>query len=126
MKLRVFEPRRPEEALSWIARWPLSRQAELVPLNAAAGRVIAQEYIASADIPAEVRSARDGYALKAAETVGASDYNPLPLRLQSTAGSIKRGYAVCISCGDPLPTGADAVLPAELRRVTRSISRGDE
>jgi molybdopterin molybdotransferase len=79
--------------------------------------VIAQECIASADIPAEVRSARDGYALKAAETVGASDYNPLLLRLQSTAGSVKRGYAVSICCGDPLPSGADAVLPAELAEI---------
>lgn len=115
--LRVVEPCPFEEALSWIARWPIRRRAEPIPLRAAMGRVIAREYIASANIPAEVRSARDGYALKGAETVGASDYTPVPLRLESTAGLVKRGYAASICCGDPLPTGADAVLPAELAEI---------
>lgn len=115
MMARVPEPRSLEEALSWAARWlPLARDAESVPLSSAMGRVIAREYIATTDIPTKRRTARDGYAVKATETVGASDYNPLPLRLQSATDSLKRGHTVTLSYGDPLPNGADAVLPADL------------
>jgi len=110
---RVLEPRHFEEALAWVERWPLSMQEERLPLGGAAGRVVLRALPAPEDIPAAARSAREGYAVQAADTIGAGDYNPLPLRLQCTAGSIERGRAHWVRHGDLLPAGADAVVASE-------------
>jgi molybdopterin molybdotransferase len=63
----------------------------------------------------------DGYAVRAADSAGASPYNRLPLRLIGAAwpgrpclAELAAGEAVQIMTGSPLPRGADAVLPAEL------------
>jgi molybdopterin molybdotransferase len=82
-------------------------------LAEAAGRVLAQDSAAPADIPAEARSARDGYAVQAADTLGAGDYNPLPLQLVPATLPVERGCAARVADGDPLPPGADAVLSIE-------------
>ena len=62
----------------------------------------------------------DGFALKAEETVGAGDYNPLPFSVigvsmpgRSFDGDLGNGQAVRIMTGAPIPVGADAVVPAE-------------
>jgi molybdopterin molybdotransferase len=94
--------------------------AEDVDLQAAAGRVLAAEVIADVAVPPFDRAAMDGYALRGAETFGASPYNPLELEVvgQALPGrpfecSLRPGQAVRIMTGAPLPDGADAVLPAE-------------
>lgn len=110
---RAFEPCPPQLAFDWADRWPRASGAEPIPLVAAAGRVLAQDLTAHADIPAQPRSARDGYALLAADTLGAGDYNPLPLRIGPASLPARRGYAARVAQGDPLPLGADAVLPLE-------------
>ena len=110
---RTFEPRPSQEAFDWADRWPLPQGTEQIPLAEAAGRVLAQDLAAPVDIPREPRSARDGYALRAAETLGAGDYNPLPLRLSPAALPLERGRAAWVADGDPLPPGADAVLTME-------------
>jgi molybdopterin molybdotransferase len=62
----------------------------------------------------------DGYAVRGAETFGASDYNPLSFRVlgeampgRPFAGTVESGQAVRIMTGAPLPRGADAVVMAE-------------
>jgi molybdopterin molybdotransferase len=67
----------------------------------------------------------DGYALRGAETAGASEYNPLTLRVVGQAlpgepfgGSIRPDAAVRIMTGAPVPEGLDAVLPAEYASET--------
>lgn len=110
---RLFEPCAPQEAFDWADGWPLPVGTERVPLAEAAGRVLAEDLAADTDIPAEARSGRDGYALSAADTLGASDYNPLPLQLLMAPRAIGRGFAAPVAEGDPLPPGADAVLSVE-------------
>jgi molybdopterin molybdotransferase len=99
--------------------------AETVDIDHASGRVLASEVVASVDVPAFDRSAMDGYALRADETTGAGDYNPLAFRViggalpgQPFAGHVQAGEAVRIMTGAPLPAGADAVVPAEFVRAT--------
>ena len=69
----------------------------------------------------------DGLAVMAADTLGASIYEPRPLRIigdsypgAGFANSLSSGVAVRIMTGAPMPIGADAVLPAEKVRMDLS------
>ena len=126
VRMRGFQ-RRAEVAdvWSWIARHAQPLAAEPVDIDHASARVLASEVVAGVDVPAFDRSAMDGYALRAEETTGAGDYNPLALRVIGSAlpgrpfdGTVQAGDAVRIMTGAPLPAGADAVVPAEYVRVT--------
>lgn len=97
--------------------------AEEVPVAQLAGRVLAADIIAPIDVPGFVRAAVDGYALRGEDTFAATDLAPIPLRVigeslpgRPTAVALADGEAVRITTGAPLPSGADAVLQAELAR----------
>ena len=95
--------------------------AEAVPLAAALGRVLAGDVVASVDVPSFDRSNVDGYALRAAETFGASEQQPRRLALMGgvistgpqKATHLAAGAAVAIATGGMLPRGADAVVMIE-------------
>ncbi|MEM3570978.1 MAG: molybdopterin molybdenumtransferase MoeA, partial [Candidatus Bathyarchaeia archaeon] len=53
--------------------------SELIDLKDALNRVLAEDIISKVDIPPFDRSAVDGYALKAENTYGASEDNPIRL-----------------------------------------------
>lgn len=95
--------------------------AEEVPLPEAAGRVLCADVVAEAMIPPLDCSARDGYAVRAADTRGATRSHPA---LLGVAGEIRAGgspdgamvtagAAVRIMTGAPMPAGADAVVQFE-------------
>lgn len=109
----------------WIERHAARLGAEEVALENAAGRVLAKDVVASLDVPAFDRSAMDGYALRGDETIGAGEYNPLAFRVIGGAlpgrpfdGTVGPGQAVRVMTGAPIPTGADAVVPAEYVQET--------
>jgi molybdopterin molybdotransferase len=98
--------------------------AEEVALTSALGRVLAEDAIARESLPAFINSAMDGYAVRSADTIGASPQSPVRLRLAGEvpagrvyAGTVDAGEAVRILTGAPLPDGADAVLQQELTEV---------
>ena len=106
--------------LDWIDRHASRLGEEAVLLDDAVGRVLAADIIAPLDVPAFDRAAMDGYALRGADTAGASEYNPLALPVlgqalpgQPFAGAVRPNAAVRIMTGAPMPEGLDAVLPAE-------------
>lgn len=121
VRMRGFVERtRVETALAWVDQHAPALPAELIPVEQAHARVLAQDAVAQCDVPSFARSAMDGYALRGLETVGAGDYNPLSFRILGDAfparpylGEVLAGTAVRIMTGAPLPAGADAVLPAE-------------
>lgn len=89
---------------------------ETVPLEAANGRVLAEDVLADRDYPPFHRATRDGYA------VGAGDVSVLPAVLrcageiragQFFAGRVGPGQSVAIMTGAPLPAGTDAVVMLE-------------
>lgn len=91
--------------------------AERVPIERAAGRVLAEPAAAAVDLPPFRSSAMDGIAVRAADTAGAPV--TLPLAGEVAAGSpstaaLGPGQAVRISTGGVVPEGADAVIPVEL------------
>ncbi|HEX7327651.1 MAG TPA: gephyrin-like molybdotransferase Glp [Casimicrobiaceae bacterium] len=106
--------------LEWVDHHAARLGATSVALDEAAGRVLAAPVVASLDVPEFDRSAMDGYAIRGAETAGASDYNPLAFTIvgeafpgRPFAGAVAEGCAVRIMTGAPLPAGVDAVVPAE-------------
>lgn len=119
--MRGFRSRTPvSDAIAWIDSQCSPLGSESVGLTDAHGRVLATDVVSPIDVPAFDRSAMDGFALRADETVGAGDYNPLSFRIIGTSmpgqpyeGQLSSGEAVRIMTGAPIPSGADAVVPAE-------------
>ncbi|HEY2906472.1 MAG TPA: gephyrin-like molybdotransferase Glp [Vicinamibacterales bacterium] len=98
---------------------PIAR-TERVPLADAAGRVSAAAVTSAIDVPPFARSAMDGYAVIAADTLGASRTSPASLRIVDRiyTGAPSRveivpGTCAEIATGAPLPAGADAVVMVE-------------
>jgi len=76
----------------------------------ALGRVTAEPIWALRSSPHYHASAMDGYAVRAAETLGATETSPLRLELGS--------QALPVDTGDPLPPGKDAVIKIEDTQLT--------
>jgi molybdenum cofactor synthesis domain-containing protein len=98
---------------------PISR-TEVAPLASAAGRVSAADVAASMFVPPFSRSAMDGYAVVAADTLGASADTPVRLRMAERiytghppSRPVSRGACAEIATGAPMPEGADAVVMVE-------------
>jgi putative molybdopterin biosynthesis protein len=94
---------------------------ETVPLAAALGRVLAEDVVAAVDVPAFDRSGVDGFALRAADTLGAGEATPVMLRLNpevlacghAPTLAVAPGTATVIATGGMIPRGADAVVMVE-------------
>ena len=114
--------------------------AERVPLEAAVGRVPAEPVRAPQPLPGFARATVDGFAVRAADTYGASEGLPAYLDLAGEArmgrppeAEVGPGTAVAIATGASLPSGADAVLMVEhsqaalpeLVEVLRPVAPGD-
>lgn len=96
------------------------RGTEVLPFYDSLGRVIARPVVAPTDLPAFDRSTVDGFAVRAADTAGASETLPGYLQvigeilMGETAQMVLRpGQAAKIATGGMLPDGADAVLMVE-------------
>ena len=94
--------------------------AEVLPLEECLGRILAEDILSGEDIPALDRSCMDGYALRAADTFGASEGNPAYVELVRSAAidevvsrPLRSGECMGIATGGSLPPGADAVLMVE-------------
>lgn len=112
--LRAGSLAQPSDALAWVDAGCVALDTELVSPVEAFGRILGAPIYAIGNHPAHATAALDGFALHAAATLGASDYNPLPLNLQSNfAGAMGNDAAMPIALGQTLPAGADAVLPTE-------------
>jgi molybdopterin molybdotransferase len=117
-----------DEALQWLDAHLRTLDAEDVPLRAAAGRVLSTTVVSDIDVPGFDRATMDGYAVVAEATEGATPYNRIPLKVIGDAlpaspfgGKVSRGEAVRIMTGAPMPSGSDAVLPAESVEATGGI-----
>jgi molybdopterin molybdotransferase len=90
---------------------------EEVALGEAAGRVLAVDVAADRDAPAVDRSARDGYAVRAAEVPGSLAVIGEVRAGGRFGGVVGPGQAVEIMTGAPVPAGADAVVMVEHTRA---------
>jgi molybdopterin molybdotransferase len=109
-----------------------AREREVVDLLASSGRVLAESIVADRDFPPFPRATRDGYAVRA------QDVGEVPISLEligeikagdspTDSLNVKKGQAVSIMTGAPLPPGADAVVMVEYTSQSGSavdIKRG--
>lgn len=112
------------EAWAWLDARINPLDTETVEPDAAIGRIMAREVVAPGDLPAMDRVVVDGYAVRAADSVGASDYNPILLNLA--------GPPLPVSVGDAVPPGMDAVVAVEQTRsdagmieLVAAVAEGD-
>ncbi|MGH8072074.1 MAG: molybdopterin molybdotransferase MoeA [Candidatus Entotheonellia bacterium] len=121
IRMRGFATRHDvDEALALLKQRLTPLPTEVIALGEALDRVLAEDVVAAVDVPHFDRSAVDGYGVRARDTFGASDYNPIPLALRgeifpgrSLDLTLTANEAVRIMTGAPLPAGADAVVMAE-------------
>lgn len=102
----------------------LERAARLGPepvsVRDALRRVLAEDVSSADDVPGFDNSAMDGYAVRAADTAGASEGLTVALAVvaESRAGhpasrQLRGGESIAISTGAMVPVGADAVVRVE-------------
>lgn len=111
------------KALRIITRETPTLGTKRVELAGAVGRILREDIVADTDLPPFDRSQMDGFAVTAADTRN----TPVTLQIvgESAAGrgwhkTLKRGEAVRIMTGAPVPKGADSVQKIELTRETEN------
>ncbi len=106
--------------------------AEIIPTETALGRVTAAPLVSAHPLPAFRRSTMDGYAVRAADTFGAS--GSLPAFLSVTAEvpmgkpadvDLSTGQSVLVHTGGMIPQGADAVVQVELTQIIGKHAEGE-
>jgi molybdopterin molybdotransferase len=122
-----------ERAIEACRSVPLPHVVEWISLDAAAGRVIAEDLTSNVDDPPFDNSAMDGWAVRASDEkrteIGMTAAGDQPI-------SIDPGEAVRIMTGAPIPTGADAIVMVEdglqgiarphfIRKQAENLSKGE-
>jgi molybdopterin molybdotransferase len=110
-----------EEARSAVlAAVPGPTEIEVAYLSEALGRVLAEPVVSTTALPPWDNSAMDGYAIRAVDTAGATEAAPVRLEVIGDVAAgrapeidVRRGTAVRIATGAPVPSGATAVVPVE-------------
>ena len=111
----------PEEVLAIIeAEFDCISSPEMVPLNAAVGRVLAEDIFATEYVPDFDRSTVDGYAVRARDTFGCTDAIPAVLTLQGEVFmgegaefTLNPQACTAVPTGGAVPDGADSVVMLE-------------
>lgn len=98
---------------------------ESVPVLKSLGRVLREDITSPFPIPPFSKSAMDGYAVRSADVVAASEESPVELHVLEDvpAGKVGRhrvtkGTAARIMTGAPIPPGADAIVMVEYTERT--------
>ena len=119
----------------------LHPRTERIALEHTHGRVLAEDVIARVDVPGFDRSNVDGYAVRAVDTYGAEELDPVAVAVSPitlAAGDAPPdgfeappGTAVQIATGGVVPRGTDAVVMVEYTEpteggvvLTRSVAPG--
>ncbi|GAB6098273.1 molybdopterin-binding protein [Halanaerocella petrolearia] len=114
--------------------------SEKIKVTQARERTLATDIKSKVDLPPFSRSTMDGYAVRAEDTFGASEFLPIFLDLvgevemgEETQQEVKSGQAIKIATGGMLPAGADAVVMVEYTEelgtqeieVTKAVAPGE-
>lgn len=138
--MKFFNVKSVEETMAIIREQfsPIERTMQL-PLTDALGLVLAEDVTAREQVPPFARSAVDGYAVRAADTFGASESLPAFLTItdriemgKAAHTPLGEGHAQSIPTGGMLPPGADSVVMMEhveeigdLCNVYRQVAPGE-
>ena len=119
-----------DEARAHVLAGAPTREPKEVALDDALGLVLAAPIDAPEAVPPFANTAMDGFAVRAADTQGASEKAPVHLEVVGTlpAGTapdraVGPGEAIRIMTGAPMPPDADAVVMVELTRADDEAGR---
>ncbi|UCF45107.1 MAG: molybdopterin molybdotransferase MoeA [Candidatus Bathyarchaeota archaeon] len=103
-----------DEALqTWLNVLQVKRgEVVTVPLNEALNRVLAKDMVAKEDLPRFDKSAVDGYALRAENTMGTSQFKPVIFQITKFE-EVDSKQAKQVWTGNAIPKGANAVVMIE-------------
>jgi len=98
---------------------------EETPLDSCVGRIVSEDLLALISYPSTDVSLKDGFAVRSDEVAAASIHRPVCLRVigfvfagSGFEGKVKRGNAVRVCSGAPIPQGSNAVVSGEFCRET--------
>ena len=117
----LFNVRTPPDALSaLLAQLPARVRIEEVPTSEALDRVLGEDVHSPGDLPTFRRSTMDGFAVRAADTFGATEGLPAYLEIvddvlmgRAPRTALGTGQCARIATGGMLPANADAVVMVE-------------
>ncbi len=138
----MFEPRKPilvEEAINRVMQYVKTGESESLAIEDCDSRFLANDIVATYDIPMFDRSPYDGFALRAMDTEGATTETPITFQVVKTLGAgkvyeqeVKPFEAVRIMTGAKIPAGCDAVAMFEIvssdeehMTIKRQLKAGD-
>lgn len=118
-----------EEAQQILLQAAVPTKVSTAPLHCASGRVLGRDVTARRNVPAFEKSAMDGYAVLARDTLSACNSRRIGLRVveEIRAGIVAKnrvlpGTTIKVQTGAPIPEGADAVIKYEdVERVGDTI-----
>lgn len=109
-----------EQAIEHIERCVYPVGSEAVPILHSIGRVLSQDVVAQISHPPFDRSPLDGYAVRAADILGASRETPVTLQVldklyagENATVPVGSKQAVRLMTGSMIPEGADSVIRQE-------------
>lgn len=115
-----------DKALEILLKNIPERKTERIPFQESLGRVLAEDIVATSDVPPFNRATMDGFALRAAD----AQNTPVELILggEARAGGgiherLRPKEAIAIMTGAPVPDGADAVQMVEACAVSSCESK---
>lgn len=122
-----------EEALELTLANVVAGETEVLILDQLTGKILSEDIVAKVDSPSHASSRKDGYAVISTDLAGATEKNPVKLKVlgQLAAGEVSNlqiiaGQAVRVTTGAPLPHGANAVLSEEFcKRSGNEIMAGN-
>lgn len=87
--------------------------AEIIPIELAVERIVAQDYIASFHLPRFNNSAMDGYAVKVSDASCEVHCSEVIYAGDNPQMKLEKGEAIKIMTGAPIPEGCEAIVPIE-------------
>jgi molybdopterin molybdotransferase len=101
------------EALDIIDRNITPIDAEIIPIEYAVDRIVAQDYVASFHLPRFNNSAMDGYAVKVSDASYEVRCTDVIYAGDDPKMTLQKGEAIKIMTGAPIPKGCEAIVPIE-------------
>ncbi len=123
----MFERRKPipiAKAVQKIMEYSFHGEAEYVDIEESYGRFLADDLIATCDVPHFNRAPYDGFAVRSLDTAAASQTNPVEFEVVDHIGAgmvssklVGQNQAVRIMTGAMMPEGTDAVVMFEVAKT---------
>ncbi|WP_035177455.1 molybdopterin molybdotransferase MoeA [Alkalihalobacterium bogoriense] len=121
-----MEERKPidvEQAIHKIMERTKQGETEMVSIDEAMGRYLAEDVVADHPVPSFDRSSFDGFAIIAEETTNASFQEPISCKVVGRIGAgdvtdtiVQKGEAIRIMTGAQMPKGANAIVALEIAK----------